>query len=182
MATADGRGETVVVLGSGAPLAATSNCWDGPGAAAETSPSSWGSLRRTWAEEEDASFTEMFDTSPPVSLPSLRALLATTCCYCLCLLQNSNNNNIVLMPITGTRGRPGVELCGAFVPYSSSFCGNEVGHQLDVPGPVCQNLLNQYLKFHSHIPRLPSCLTSTLSMMVDGVRACARVSVRDFRD
>lgn len=84
------------------------------------------------------------------------------------------------MPITGTRCRPGVEVCGAFVPYSSSFCVNEVGHQFDILGPVCQNLINQYLKFHSHIPRLPSCITSRVSMMVDGVRA--RVSVRDFRD
>lgn len=47
MATADGRGETVVLLGSGARLSATLNCLDRPGAAAETSPSSWGSLRLT---------------------------------------------------------------------------------------------------------------------------------------
>lgn len=101
MATADGGGETVVLLGLGARLAATLNCLDRSGAAAETSPSSWGSLRLTWAEEEDASYSEMFDTSMRVSLQTLRAVFGTTCRYCLCSWQN---NNIVLIWITGTPG------------------------------------------------------------------------------
>lgn len=140
MATADGGGETVVLLGLGARLAATLNCLDRSGAAAETSPSSWGSLRLTWAEELDASYSEMFDTF------CARFTSNPACCV---------RHNVPLLFMSVAKQQhcfdlnnryAWVEVCVAFIPPFFSISMNEVGHQFD--GLRSQSHKSMPKKFH----------------------------------